>query len=125
MDESVHSFAEQYRRWIADGFMGSFYRQGCPAKSLQVSAGLAREMLAGKVLVTLEGYYKSSSNILGYKPGASFLLLDDPTDARNFTWQDNVTAGKGTSYGMELLLHKNRTDQRMGGLYAFVDPTPV
>ncbi len=77
-----------------------------PQKSLQVSAGLAREMLAGKVLVTLEGYYKSSSNILGYKPGASFLLLDDPTDARNFTWQDNVTAGKGTSYGMELLLHK-------------------
>lgn len=77
-----------------------------PQKSMQVSAGLAREMLAGKVLVTLEGYYKSSSNILGYKPGASFLLLDDPTDARNFTWQDNVTAGKGTSYGMELLLHK-------------------
>ncbi|MDV7395339.1 hypothetical protein RZS08_28385, partial [Arthrospira platensis SPKY1] len=55
---------------------------------------------------SLEGYYKSSTNILGYKPGASFLLIDDPSGAQNFTWQDNVTAGKGESYGMEVLLHK-------------------
>ncbi len=77
-----------------------------PQQSVQFSAGLAREFYEGKVLVTLEGYYKKSKNILGYKPGASFLLLDDPSEAQNFTWQDNVTAGKGESYGLELLLHK-------------------
>lgn len=77
-----------------------------PQKSIQASAGLAKELSEGKVLLTLEGYYKQSSDILGYKPGASFLLLDDPSDAQNFTWQDNVTAGNGSSYGIELLLHK-------------------
>ncbi|PKP53528.1 MAG: TonB-dependent receptor [Bacteroidetes bacterium HGW-Bacteroidetes-1] len=77
-----------------------------PQKSRQVSGGLAKELPKYNSVVTLEGYYKKSTNILGYKPGASFLLLDDPSDAQNFTWQDNVTSGKGDSYGAELLLHK-------------------
>lgn len=77
-----------------------------PQHSSQLSAGVAKELFQGKALLTVEGYYKKSRNILGYLPGASFLLLDDPTDAQNFTWQDNVTAGKGESYGIEVLLHK-------------------
>ncbi len=77
-----------------------------PQRSFQLSAGLAKDIFEHNLLITLEGYYKKSKNILGYKPGASFLLLDDPTDAQNFSWQDNVTPGKSESYGMELLLHK-------------------
>jgi len=77
-----------------------------PQNSFQVSAGLAKELYEPGVLLTLEGYYKKSRNILGYKPGASFLLIDDPSDAQNFTWQDNVTPGKGESYGLEILIHK-------------------
>lgn len=77
-----------------------------PQHSHQISAGLAKEIPALNASVTLEGYYKKSNNILGYKPGASFLLLDDPTEAQSFTWQDNVTSGTGESYGVELLLHK-------------------
>ncbi|MBW7848664.1 MAG: hypothetical protein H3C41_11350 [Bacteroidales bacterium] len=34
------------------------------------------------------------------------MLIDDPSDAQNFTWQDNVTPGKGESYGLEILIHK-------------------
>lgn len=77
-----------------------------PQKSRQISAGFAKDVANYDALITLEGYYKKSTHILGYKPGASFLLLDDPTEARNFTWQDNVTAGEGESYGIEFLLHK-------------------
>jgi len=77
-----------------------------PQRSHQISAGLAKDLPAYNALITLEGYYKKSNNILGYKPGASFLLIDDPTQAQSFTWQDNVTPGSGESYGVELLLHK-------------------
>jgi hypothetical protein len=77
-----------------------------PQNSKQVSAGVAKEFFEQGYQLTLEGYYKKSNNILGYKPGASFLLIDDPSEAQNFTWQDNVTAGKGESYGIEVLFHK-------------------
>ncbi|MFH1121720.1 MAG: TonB-dependent receptor [Bacteroidota bacterium] len=77
-----------------------------PQNSRQISGGLAKDLPAYNITVTLEGYHKWSSNILGYKPGASFLLLDDPSDAQSFTWQDNVTAGSGRSYGAELLIHR-------------------
>lgn len=77
-----------------------------PQNSRQVSAGLARDLNNPGLSVTLEGYYKWSKNILGYRPGASFLLIDDPSDARNFTWQDNVTSGEAQSYGAELLIHR-------------------
>lgn len=77
-----------------------------PQNSRQISGGLAKDLPAYNLTVTLEGYHKWSNKILGYKPGASFLLLDDPTDAQNFTWQDNVTAGSGISYGGELLIHR-------------------
>jgi hypothetical protein len=77
-----------------------------PQNSKQISAGVAKEFFEQGYQLTLEGYYKKSNNILGYKPGASFLLIDDPSEAQNFTWQDNVTAGKGESYGIEVLFHK-------------------
>ena len=77
-----------------------------PQNSRQISAGLAKDLNKYNLTITLEGYHKWSNRILGYKPGASFLLLDDPTEAQNFTWQDNVTAGSGRSYGVELLIHR-------------------
>ncbi len=77
-----------------------------PQHSKQISAGIAKDFTDSDVTVTVEGYYKLSDKILGYKPGASFLALDDPTEAEAFTWEDNVTAGSGTSYGAEFLIHK-------------------
>jgi hypothetical protein len=55
--------------------------------------------------LTLEGYYKKMANILNYKEGASFLRLDGE-NAREQSWQDNVTRGDGWSYGTELLIHR-------------------
>jgi NAD(P)-dependent dehydrogenase (short-subunit alcohol dehydrogenase family) len=77
-----------------------------PQHSSQISAGIAKELVEKGIQVSLEGYFKKSKNILGYKPGSSFLLIDDPTEVQSYTWQDNVTAGRGESYGAELLLHK-------------------
>lgn len=48
-------------------------------------------------------------HILGFKEGASFLNIDtDPTQdqVESFSWEKNVTSGKGWSYGAEFLLQK-------------------
>ena len=77
-----------------------------PQHSHQISAGLAKDITPYDLVISLEGYYKTNDKILGYKPGASFMVLDDPTEAQNFTWQDNVTSGSGKSYGIEILIHR-------------------
>jgi len=77
-----------------------------PQHSKQVSFGIARDISKYDLTLSIEGYYKKSERILGYRPGSSFLALDDPTDAQAFTWEDNVTAGSGKSYGLEFLVHK-------------------
>jgi outer membrane receptor protein involved in Fe transport len=45
-------------------------------------------------------------NIITYKEGSSFIDLNEPELASEFTWENNVTSGKGKSYGVELLLHR-------------------
>lgn len=56
--------------------------------------------------VSLEGYYKEMVNVLSYKEGASFLSIGD-NEGEQVSWEDNVTSGRGTSYGGEVLLRKN------------------
>ena len=76
-----------------------------PQQSQQVAVGVAKDFKRGFAL-TVEGYYKTMRNIINYKEGASFLLIDDPSSAENVRWEDNVTAGRGWSYGAEFLLQK-------------------
>jgi hypothetical protein len=54
----------------------------------------------------LEGYYKKSNNVITYREGASFLLIDDPANANEIKWEDNITSGVGWSYGVEFLAHR-------------------
>jgi hypothetical protein len=75
-------------------------------ESWQVAAGLAKDLPSHSTTFSLEGYYKESNNVITYKEGASFLLLDDPSDANEIDWEDNVTSGVGWSYGLEMLAHK-------------------
>ncbi len=77
-----------------------------PQQSQQVAIGIAKDLPNSGLALTVEGYYKTMSNIINYKEGASFLLLNDPTSANNTRWEDNVTAGRGWSYGAEVLLQK-------------------
>lgn len=82
-----------------------------PQQSRQVAAGIAKDFsdnfaLGKGFALTVEGYYKTMQNIINYKEGASFLLIDDPTSAERVRWEDNVTAGKGWSYGAEVLFQR-------------------
>ncbi len=70
-----------------------------PMGAHQVSAGLFyrwHEVLN----LSVEGYYKSMSNLLEYKDGASFF---------NSTagWENKVVMGEGWAYGVEFLAQKN------------------
>jgi hypothetical protein len=77
-----------------------------PQSSEQVAIGLAKDIPNRNLTVTLEGYYKESTSIIGYKEGASYLGLDEPGAAKDISWEDNVTAGKGRSYGAELFIQR-------------------
>lgn len=76
-----------------------------PQQSKQVAIGLAKDIENPALTFTLEGYYKRMDNILNYKEGASFLSITGE-NANQLSWEDNVTSGKGWSYGAEFLVHK-------------------
>ncbi|WP_247237786.1 TonB-dependent receptor [Telluribacter sp. SYSU D00476] len=76
-----------------------------PQQSQQVAVGLAKDLEKPALTLTLEGYYKNMNNILNYKEGASFLSLSGE-NANELSWEDNITAGRGWSYGTEFLIHK-------------------
>ncbi|MEZ0607622.1 TonB-dependent receptor domain-containing protein [Fibrella sp. WM1] len=77
-----------------------------PQQSQQWAVGIAKDLPKSGLALTVEGYYKRMDNIINYKEGASFLLIEDPSSARQVRWEDNVTAGQGWSYGLEVLLQK-------------------
>lgn len=77
-----------------------------PQHSWQGALGIARDFPEKKFAVTLEGYYKRSFDIIGYKEGASFLDIDLGYDDEPVSWEDNVTSGQSWSYGAEILVQK-------------------
>ncbi|MEJ8756001.1 TonB-dependent receptor [Pontibacter sp. H259] len=77
-----------------------------PQKSQQVAVGIAKDFTDKDIALTIEGYYKKSDNIIGYKVGASFLMMEDPESADEVSWEDNITTGQAWSYGVEFLLQK-------------------
>ncbi|MDD3875678.1 MAG: TonB-dependent receptor [Bacteroidales bacterium] len=77
-----------------------------PQNTYQIAAGLAKDVVPYNFSISLEGYYKKSKNTLGYVEGASFLLIDDPSEAGNIDWEQNITQGQSWSYGTELLLQR-------------------
>ena len=76
-----------------------------PQQSSQVAFGFAKDLEKPGLALTLEGYYKSMNNIISYKEGSSFINLDGE-NANEINWENNVTAGKGWSYGAEFMVQK-------------------
>lgn len=80
-----------------------------PMQSQQLAAGVAKDFNKGYSL-SLEGYYKTMSNVITYREGASFLLGDDffnpNVSVNDKAWENQVTSGMGWSYGTELFLQK-------------------
>ena len=77
-----------------------------PQRSWQAAIAYTRDLNLPGFSLTLEAYYKESADVLGYKEGASFLLIGDPTGAEQITWEENMTSGNAKSYGAEFLLQK-------------------
>ena len=81
-----------------------------PEQSQQWAAGFAKDLEKQGLTLTVEGYYKTMKNIVAYKEGSSFINVnlnpDNPNAPTKINWEDNVTAGKGYSYGLEFMLQK-------------------
>lgn len=79
-----------------------------PQQSQQVALGLAKDLTIKEAtfLVSFEGYYKKSRNIIGYKDGASFLGIDPTQSNSEFSYEDIVTSGNAESYGGEFFFQK-------------------
>lgn len=71
-----------------------------PQTGNQFALGLYKNIKDNEYEISLEGYYKTSKNVLDFKTGAQLLL--------NETIETEVLQGEGQSYGVELLLRKNR-----------------
>ena len=74
-----------------------------PQWSRQFGVGLARQ-LKDQYEFSLEGYYKTMTNLIEYREGASFLVGFGESE----DWQDKVEIGQGWSYGAELFVQKKR-----------------
>lgn len=79
-----------------------------PQQSQQVAIGLAKDLKIKEAdfLVSVEGYYKKSRNIIGYKDGASFMDIDPTESSSDFSYEDIVASGNAESYGGELFFQK-------------------
>jgi len=79
-----------------------------PQKSKQIAAGVVNDLSKNNISVSLEGYYKKMDDVIGYKEGASFLEIGEPSEVANIKWEDNVTTGRSWSYGLEFLIQKKK-----------------
>ena len=87
-----------------------------PQQSTQAAFGFAKDLEDPALALTLEGYYKRMDNIISYKEGSSFISLDGE-NSNEINWEDNVTAGKGWSYGGEFMVQKKTG--RLSGWVAY------
>ncbi|WP_237701134.1 TonB-dependent receptor [Maribacter sp. HTCC2170] len=70
-----------------------------PQKGSQYSLGFFKNFDDNNYELSLEGYYKKSTDILDFKTGAQLLLNDQI--------ETEVLQGEGRAYGLEFLLRKN------------------
>jgi outer membrane receptor for ferrienterochelin and colicin len=70
-----------------------------PANSTQYVLGAETTIFDNEVLVSVEGYYKSMNNLLEFKENAGFNSILT-------TREQDLTVGKGESYGMEVFINK-------------------
>ena len=84
-----------------------------PQLADQVALGLVKDFGATATYTTsIEGYYKKFQNIIAYRDDSEGVSTfgREPTESElaDFDWESQVTAGGGYSYGLEILLRKNK-----------------
>ena len=71
-----------------------------PQRAQQYALGAVRSFADNTFEVSVEGYYKSMSQLITYRDGANYLFQNGDS------WEDKVVAGEGEAYGVELFVHK-------------------
>jgi hypothetical protein len=69
-----------------------------PQRGSQLSVGVYKNFKSGKIVTSLEGYYKKIRNTLDYKDGADLVL--------NHTIETDVLNASGVAFGAELMVKK-------------------
>jgi len=89
-----------------------------PQQADQFALGLARNLFQNRYEFSAEVYYKKMRHVVEYKEGADYL-----TTSKGDTWQEQVAAGTGRSYGLEVLLQKKtgRLTGWLGYTWAIAD----
>lgn len=80
-----------------------------PQRADQVAVGLVKDLPKANLTLTVEAFHKTMNQLIGYREGASFLLLDFGPDAQRTSavdWQENVTIGRGRADGLEVLAQR-------------------
>lgn len=102
MSQFAHQLSNTYLNLPTDSWVPST-RKVPPMHSRQLAAGVYVE-LPLHISLNIEGYYRTTSQLLEYDGGNSLML---PAD----NWDNLVKTGKGKSYGMELFLeYRNRNN---------------
>lgn len=70
-----------------------------PQSSRQIAVGVFRNFADNQYEVSIEGYYKTMQNQVLFKEGTQVILSTD--------LEQQLTFGKGNSYGVELFVRKN------------------
>nr|WP_299339185.1 TonB-dependent receptor [Allomuricauda sp.] len=71
-----------------------------PAQGFQYSLGFYKNLQEDMYELSLEGYYKTTENVLDFKVGAELLLNEEI--------ETEILQGEGRAYGVEFLARKNR-----------------
>lgn len=82
-----------------------------PQQAQQLAVGLAKDFIhptdpGRNLTLTLEGYYKDLRNTISYAEGTSFLNTETGQSSNPTPWENNITTGRGWSYGSEVFLQK-------------------
>ena len=70
-----------------------------PQASHQVAVAWQRSLADRKAFLSIEGYYKTMEQLIGYEEGTNLFLNTD--------FESKLIQGKGKAYGMEVLLRKD------------------
>lgn len=103
--KASYSYMQQFLQTLVNGGLGMptevwvpAFAKVKPQTSHQVSIGVAQTAKEG-LDISVEGFYKTMSNLLEYKEGTTYLNNDEP-------WYDKIEHGRGVAYGAEFFVHK-------------------
>jgi hypothetical protein len=86
-----------------------------PQRSQIYAVGLEKSLFKNKIAFSWETYYKKLERLIAVKEGSK--IVGFGASPAEFLWEENVTSGKGISYGSEWMIRK--TNGLLTGLASY------